>query len=119
MKIKEILIKRKELKIPKKILFKSYLTGLFFSGLIILIPSLFIANLVVFYSLAILIHYLVAIDIIIFIFFILYFKDKALEVYVPEYKEVEHKKLLYLFITVVSIVVLLATFIILRSFRWW
>ena len=105
--------------IPKKTILKSYLAGLFFSCLIILIPSLMIYNLVIFYSLAVLIHYLVALDVVVFVFFILYFKDKALEVYVPEYKEIEHKKILYLIILFVAILAFVAAFIILRSFRWW
>lgn len=119
MRIKEIRVEKKKLNIDTKCYFKAYLTGLFFSLLIMVIPTLIIYNLSVFYSLAVLMHYLVALDAVFFIFFILYFKDKALEIYVPGYKEIEYRKLFWIFMTIVFVICMLTAFIIVRLFRWW
>lgn len=119
MRIKDIRLMKKSLEISKKTMLKAYLTGVVFSLFITLIPSLIIYNLTVFYSLYSLIVFLIAIDIFLFIFFMLYFKDKALLVYVEGYKEIEYKKLLMVYSIAIFILLIIIAFIYVRLFRWW
>ena len=119
-KEKEILNELKELNIPKSIKIRSFLTGLLFGAVIVLLPILICVILFLFYDYVYLLIGLITLFLIIFSALTLYFNYEAMKMYDCRVKSINTKYLVLIdtiYAAIMLLIIMVVVIIVLISYK--
>lgn len=117
--IKQYREELKEVNMLKKDILKSYLIAIIFSVILMLLPVIFLVNLLILWQYILYVQIGLLLCYLGLVYLIFTFKDQAMCIYYPEYKNYHYKAIKnfdFIFLTVPIIIIFI---IYVLFFKWW